>query len=124
MEQRRATVLVVDDEALVRDFACKLLERDGFTALEAGSAREGLALVRERSSEIRLVLLDLTMPIMSGEQFLQELRTFAPALPVIVQSGEADSQRRSSLAALDVTEILLKPYQPRQLRDLVRKVLL
>ena len=68
------TVLVVDDEETVRTVAKRMLGKIGFTILTAGSGHEAIEIFRDRTNEIDGVLLDLTMPIMNGEECFHELR--------------------------------------------------
>ena len=69
-----ATVLVVDDEDVVRALAMECLECQGFTVLGAADGREALEIYRAHGGGIACVLLDLTMPVMDGEECLRELR--------------------------------------------------
>lgn len=118
----KRTILVVDDEPMVREFAHRLLEAEGHDVLEAGSGREALATLRERLGEIDGVLLDLSMPGMDGQDLLSELRTFAPQLPVIVHSGYPADSTAESLAPWRVAGVLQKPYRAARLSDMVRRV--
>ena len=90
------TVLVVDDEATVRDVLQRQLESLGFTVLTAANGQEGLEVFARRQGEIAAVLLDLTMPVLSGEETYRELRRIGGAAPIIVCSGysEQDAAER------------------------------
>jgi two-component system cell cycle sensor histidine kinase/response regulator CckA len=116
------TILVVDDEPMVREFAHRLLEAEGHVVLEAGSGQEALRTLRERADQIHGVLLDLSMPGMDGTDLLSALRTFAPALPVIVHSGYPVDATAESLAPWHVAGVLQKPYRAARLTEMVRKV--
>ena len=116
------TILVVDDEPMVREFAHRLLESEGYTVLEAASGDEALRTLRERMTEIRGVLLDLSMPGMDGTDLLSSLRSFAPALPVIVHSGYPADSTAESLAPWGVAGVLQKPYRAARLSEMVRNV--
>ena len=116
------TILVVDDEPMVREFAHRLLEADGHRVIEAGSGQEALRTLRQRAAEIDGVLLDLSMPGMDGTDLLSELRTFAPKLPVIVHSGYPAETTSENLAAWHVAGVLQKPYRAARLSEMVRRV--
>ena len=116
------TILVVDDEPMVREFAHRLLEAEGHVVLEAGSGQEALRTLRERADQIDGVLLDLSMPGMDGTDLLSALRTFAPALPVIVHSGYPVDSTAESLAPWHVAGVLQKPYRAARLTEMVRRV--
>ena len=84
-------VLVIDDEAVVRGMAEATLTRYGYTVLLAEDGGQGVKLFREHAPAISLVLLDMTMPVMGGEEALEEIRHLNPAVPVIGSSGYSES---------------------------------
>ena len=103
-------VLVIDDEEHIRDVIQDSLSFSEIDCLVAESGANGLALLQDRPTDIDVVILDLTMPGLSGQETLRRLRAVAPALPVILSSGigEADLMR---LAPNDPAIIhLAKPF--------------
>jgi PAS domain S-box-containing protein len=116
-------VLVVDDEELVRNIARKALEHYGYTVLEAENGREGVRLFRQYASEIRLVLLDLMMPVMGGEEALQEIRRIREDVAVIASSGYSESVAQERFRGHGVAAFLQKPYSARVLADRVKQVI-
>ena len=116
------TILVVDDEAHVRSTASELLASLGFSVLTAANGEEALAVFGDHRGAIRLVLLDLTMPVMDGAQTLSALRSLDPDLPVILSSGydARDTMRRIEGAR---ATFLQKPYRLSDLEDSVRSTL-
>jgi CheY-like chemotaxis protein len=116
------TVLVVDDEPLVRRFAGAVLRHAGFTVLEAGDGEEALTVYDAHVAEIRAVLLDLTMPRLDGEATLRALRQRNAELPIILSSGFAldGPDQRAGLAA--ASAFLQKPYEVSALLHTVRTV--
>jgi CheY-like chemotaxis protein len=119
---RSRTLLVVDDEPMVREFAQRLLEAEGYQVLEAGAGREALELLRARLAEIDGVLLDLSMPGMDGDALLSELRSFAPDLPVIVHSGHSLESTSERLSQWKIAGVLQKPYRAARLSEMVRRL--
>jgi CheY-like chemotaxis protein len=81
------TVLVIDDEAHVRELCADLLTPLGYQVLAAGSGDDGIALFRENREQISLVILDMVMPKMSGSEIFQALRTIDPSVKIILCSG-------------------------------------
>ena len=81
------TVLVVDDEEMVRNLATRMIEHAGFVALTANDGEDAVRLYREHQDAIVCVLLDLTMPKMNGEETLRELQRISPNVRVILSSG-------------------------------------
>jgi CheY-like chemotaxis protein len=116
-------ILVVDDEELVRRAAKAALQRYGYTVLEAENGLQALELFQRMQDSIALVLLDLTMPILSGEDTYRQLKSLKPGLPVIVSSGydEMEAERRfGGEAGMD---FIKKPYVAQKLAQKVQAVL-
>jgi len=111
--------LVVDDEEAVRGVARHVFERSGFSIMEAATGEEALAICATRRDALRIVLLDLTMPGLSGEATLSELQRQWPSLPVIVSSGFMPDDS----SGLSGVPFLAKPYRPTELVDIVRRLL-
>lgn len=118
-----ATVLVVDDEAVVRDVSRRVLERGGYQVRLAESGRRALELLDQVHAEIALVVLDLTMPELSGEETLALLRQRWPDLPVILTSGYSGEADTSRLASRGLAGFIQKPYGAGDLLRLVRRTL-
>ena len=117
------TILLVDDEEMLRDMAAALLTRLGFSVLAAKDGVEAVEIFRQRQDEIRLVLSDLTMPRMNGWETLTALRELAPDLPVILASGYDKAQ----VMAGDHPELpqvfLGKPYTLKGLGEAISQAL-
>jgi PAS domain S-box-containing protein len=116
-------VLVVDDEEGVRNVTRRILERAGFTVLTANDGRDGVDLFRTRPSEIRLVVLDVTMPRMGGEEAFHELRRIRADVPVILASGFSEQEATSRFAGKGLAGFLEKPFGPQTLLEKVRETL-
>ena len=118
------TVLLVDDEEMVRNMAAAMLMSLGFTVLEAKDGVEAVELFRQCQDEIRFVLCDLTMPRMNGWETLTALRKLAHDIPVILSSG----YDRAQVMAGDHPELpqvfLGKPYKLKGLRDGITEALI
>jgi CheY-like chemotaxis protein len=120
--QSARTILIVDDEPMVREFAHRLLETEGHRVIEAVSGHDALRALHEHGSEIDGVLLDLSMPGMDGTDLLSQLRGFAPELPVIVHSGYPVDATSEKLAAWNIAGVLQKPYRAARLLEMLREV--
>jgi two-component system chemotaxis response regulator CheY len=119
-------VLIVDDSPILRAAIRKVVRMAGIEddrIHEAGNGSEGLA-VLERVW-IDLVLLDLNMPVMDGEQFATELRKNPDLadLAVVVVSSDANRERAKRMRDLGVIDTLRKPFEPEDLHRLIPKVL-
>jgi signal transduction histidine kinase/CheY-like chemotaxis protein len=117
------TILVIDDEDGVRNVAVRLLQRAGWTVLSAADGRAGIDLFQANIHAIGCVLLDLTMPQMSGEQVFHELRRIRPDARIILCSGYSEASATSRFAGHDLAGFLHKPFTPDELRNKIQQVL-
>ena len=111
------TVLLVDDDPLVRSVAERLLERLGFDVITAADGREAIRLVRERPQDLLFVMLDFAMPELDGGEALPVIRSIREDLPVLMVSGYDEFETRQRLSSLRRVEFLNKPFNCSQLRD-------
>lgn len=105
------TVLVVDDESVIRSLVTEFLRSHNYTVLAAENGKAGLAAYRKYSGNIDLVLLDLTMPVMSGRETLAKLRQIRPDLPVLLMTGFGEAEVIQQLARDDKVTFLQKPFE-------------
>jgi CheY-like chemotaxis protein len=117
------TIMIVDDEEPIRDLLKELLEPLGYTMIEAADGTEAIERYRERSHTIDLVILDIGLPGMTGDQVLSELRRIDPGSSVIVASGYLDAPRKAELERLGVTTFIQKPYTLKELGSAIRQTL-
>jgi two-component system cell cycle sensor histidine kinase/response regulator CckA len=104
------TLLVVDDDPMVRSALAVALRGLGYTALEAEGGDQALVIYRERGAEIRAVLLDLIMPNMSGRATFDALRALDPAVDVLLMSGSTMNDDVQGMLELGARELILKPF--------------
>jgi two-component system cell cycle sensor histidine kinase/response regulator CckA len=116
------TVLVVDDEALLRTLGQTILRRYGYDVLLAEDGLHALEVYGRERDRIKLVLLDLTMPRLSGRDTLRRLRQLDPAVPVLLASGYGAEQVLQSEGE-HVLGFVSKPYRPEDLAQAVRTAL-
>ncbi len=117
------TVLIVDDEEQVRFLASEILSEAGYEVIEAANGEEALLLYEKYTQEIGLVLLDLIMPIMGGEQCLRELIKINPSVRVVISSGQPTNGPIEEYMELGATAFISKPYDARGLLNIVRSSL-
>jgi len=120
---KRRTVLVVDDEPEVREVARQILEEAGIPVLTAPDGREGVRLFQERQDEIGAVLLDATMPHLSGSEALAQIRDLRPRTPVFLCSGYHEEEATEHLGTSGLAAFLQKPYRAETLLEKLRAVL-
>jgi signal transduction histidine kinase/CheY-like chemotaxis protein len=114
--------LVVDDDASVAALAGRMLESLGFSVVYAGDGHQALEVYAAHAAEVRLVLLDVTMPQLDGEGTLGELRARHGDVKVILSSGYDESTAMQRIAAQGRPAFIQKPYRFSQFAALVREV--
>jgi PAS domain S-box-containing protein len=116
------TILVIDDEEIVRRTAKSVLEHYGYTVIVADNGRKGVELLT-KADAVALVILDMTMPAMSGEETLRQLRAVRRDLPVILSSGYNELEATRTLTAKGSAGFIQKPYSPSRLAEQIKIVL-
>jgi len=115
----QGVVLLADDDEGVRELVRDALERAGLEVLAAGDGREAIQLFRERADEVRAVLLDRTMPVVSGELAYEEIRRLRPDVPVVLVSGYSEQAAVAAFGERGLSGFLKKPFSPEELIELV-----
>jgi PAS domain S-box-containing protein len=116
---RGETILVIDDEAAIREIAQTTLERFGYRALTADNGATALGIFAPRKNEISVVITDMMMPVMDGPATIRALRKLNPHVQIIASSGLAESIDDAALDQLGVKTFLIKPYDARTLLNTV-----
>jgi len=117
------TVLIIEDEANVLNFASRVLKLEGYRVLQAENGDEGLILVRK--SQVDLVLLDLRLPRDDGWVVLEQMKLEPElsAIPVIVFTASAEVSRQDKALAIGAADYLIKPVSASSLRKAVARAL-
>ncbi len=117
------TVLVVDDEGIIRELARGALQGAGFQVIEARDGLEGVQIFEKEKDNIHLILLDMTMPRMGGAEAFRRIRALSPTCPVLLTSGYTQRESLESLVDLPPDGFLQKPFRIRELVAKVREIL-
>lgn len=115
------TILLVEDEDMVRAVAERALTRQGYTVVTATNGEEALEVLKTRE-DIDLLLSDVVMPIMDGPTMVKHARDRFPDMPILFMSGYAEEQLRKSISIQNVG-FLPKPFSVQQLSEAVREVM-
>jgi len=117
------TILLVDDEEFIRELGVDVLGQAGYTVLAASNGEKALEVFRREQAHIDLIILDLIMPGMGGSKCLEELLKIEPQARILIASGYSpDASTKGSLEA-GAAGFINKPYDNKQLLELVRKIL-
>jgi len=108
-------ILVVEDEAMIREATSIFLKKHNYRVLMADSGEEAVKIFIQYQHVVRLVLTDIMMPGMDGLALIRTLRILEPTIPIIATSGLDQSRHAGEFSALGVGKILAKPFAPAQL---------
>jgi PAS domain S-box-containing protein len=112
MGMGKGTILVVDDEAFIREFLTELLWRSGYLVYAASNGKEGLTFFNAHQGEIDLVVIDKNMPEVDGERLLSQLKTLRPTLPIILITGYLENDTLAMLEQKGAYKVFTKPFEP------------
>ena len=117
------TILVIDDEDAVRQTARSALESYGYDVVVAENGKEGVDLFRKLNGEVAAVLLDMTMPVMSGEEALMRLKSVRQGVPVVLSSGYDEAEATRRFPGKGLAGFVQKPYTAAYLAEKMKIVL-
>ena len=120
MDNQRTLVLIVDDESALRRLAGELLSRAGFSVVSTGDGEEAVALIRRGSLHFDAVLLDMSMPNLSGAETCRQIKELRPDLPVVLTSGYRHEELSELMQEGAVAGFVQKPFTPKALVETIR----
>jgi len=123
LQNENGTILLVDDEFIIREMLCEYLEECGFTVVTGINGIDGLKKFSEHRADVDLVISDLGMPEMGGEEFLRRLKAIDPAIPVLISSGYLDGISKDNLMKMGALDVLTKPFKFDHIRRIIHTVL-
>ncbi len=115
--------LIVDDESSVRAVATRMLAACGLETLTASSGEEAVAVLEAHPGVISLVLLDLTMPAMNGEETYRRMRAIDRSVPVLLMSGYTEHEASTHFGGQGTSGFIQKPFRLDELKEAIRRVL-
>lgn len=119
----QATILVIDDEDLLRSMLESMLQRLGYAVELAANGQEGLQRYEEAGGNIDLVLLDMSMPQMGGLECASELRRLDPGVRIILITGYSEASLRNEVREGHILGFLQKPFRLQELSERVAECL-
>jgi CheY-like chemotaxis protein len=119
---RAATILVAEDEDLLRQPVSKMLRKTGFTVIEANNGSAALDLIRTHKDAMDVLLLDISLPGASSREVFEEAKRLRPDLAVIVTSANSQETAAVSLCAERIERFIRKPYSFLNLVDMIREI--
>ncbi|AFM25929.1 hybrid sensor histidine kinase/response regulator [Desulfomonile tiedjei] len=117
------TILVVDDDELIRELGLRILSKLGYKVILASNGKEALKIFRKQKREISLIIMDLIMPEMGGKQCLEEILKIDPKAKILIASGVSARSHIIDIDEAGVKGIVNKPYDMTELFTVVRETL-
>lgn len=119
----RATILLVDDERVLLDILQEMLRRFGYTTLTAESGEQAIEIFKEQKGKVDLVILDLSMPGMGGDDCLKTLLRMDPETRVIISSGYSVNRKVEENLRSGAIGFIPKPYRQSEITRVIREAL-
>ena len=107
----------------MREASITILKKNGYDILRARNGREALELYRKNQEKIKIVITDLDMPVMGGEELCRRLVKIAPDVKIVWITGFLEQRSKKELRRLGVREVVIKPFTVKELMTVVRSVL-
>lgn len=121
--ENRKTILVIDDEEMIRDIAHDMLNHLGYDIILAADGESAIELFKKKNKSIDLVLVDLIMPKMNGMICLQKLKEINKNVPIVVASGISEVSKKRSAMEMGAQGYLEKPYSIKSLKEICLNIL-
>jgi PAS domain S-box-containing protein len=116
-------VLLIDDEEVVREIGSDMLKTMGMKCLTAGNGTEGIELFKQNSTQIKLIILDVEMPGISGEKVFHTLKAFNPEMKILIASGYGKEYLETTIFKNKIDHFLPKPFNLEQLSYQISRLL-
>jgi DNA-binding NtrC family response regulator len=111
LRKKMETILVVDDEEMIKDLARDILARYGYKVLTAGDGEEAVEVYRQHKKEIAVVVLDIMLPDVGGREVFRRIREIDPEAQVIIASGYNQERDATDLLKEGALKFVQKPYR-------------
>jgi len=114
-ETTTGTVLIIDDEEIIRQLGSKILERAGYKVIISSSGDEGLELYHQHHEEIDVAILDISMPGLNGIETMLKIKEEFPEARILISTGHSIDSNLAGYIEQGMCDILQKPYRAQQL---------
>ncbi|MBN2804867.1 MAG: response regulator [Deltaproteobacteria bacterium] len=119
----KPTILLVDDEEMIRFATKRVLEKIGYKVIPASDGKEAIRIFATQKNQISAIILDLMMPVMDGEETYSKIRDISDEVPVLISSGFAKEDKAEKLLNAGADGFIQKPYDMKTLKETLRKIL-
>lgn len=123
LQKGSGLILIIDDEKTVRSLVARVVKNCGYTPITAANGVEGIEIFKEHSREIKLVILDMSMPQLSGKATFIKLKELKDDVRVLISSGFTEDERAREIMRLGCKQFIQKPYTVHKLAEFINKML-
>jgi len=123
IERGDETILLVDDEEIIIDVGAQLLERLGYTVLEARGGEEAVRIYRENRDKIDMLILDMIMPDIGGGEVYDEIKKINPDVKILLSSGYSINGQATEILKKGCNGFIQKPFNMKNISKKIREVL-
>lgn len=116
------TILIIDDEDMIRDLLNRALTRLNYSILTAENGATGVDLFGNRFQEIDMVIVDMLMPDMNGGEVIRRLKAIDPNVITVLSSGQGECEVQAVVSDVEATGYILKPFRISQLSDSIDEI--
>lgn len=117
-------ILLVEDECSIREITASALERHGYKVISADDGADAITLYTKNKDDVKLILMDMMMPVMNGQESIKAIREINPDVKIIAVSGLADRENFDDVTDVDIQTFLPKPYTVEKLLKTIRDILM
>jgi CheY-like chemotaxis protein len=117
------TILLVDDESIVINVCKEMIEKLGYDVITAKSGKQAVDTFREKSEDIDLIILDMIMPGMDGDQTFDQLREINSSIPILLSSGYSLNSQAKKIMEKGCNGFIQKPFLITQLSEKIQNIL-
>jgi len=117
------TILIIEDEEMLSDLMTTILTSKGYRVLSANDGEEGLVIFKKHGKQISVVVTDLGLPKIAGDEIIRRIKSVEPASKIILSSGYIDADAKADLLKAGASCFIMKPYKPAEVLQTVRAVI-
>jgi two-component system cell cycle sensor histidine kinase/response regulator CckA len=123
MIEKNLTLLLVDDEAMVLDVGCRLLQKMGYTVLKAESGTEAVKVYKKNKDGVDLVILDMILPELSGGEVYDQIKAINPLAKVLLSSGYSVDGKATEILKRGCNGFIQKPFNMKELSAKIKEIM-
>ncbi|MCK5281707.1 MAG: response regulator [Cyclobacteriaceae bacterium] len=123
IKQKEGLIMIVDDEEIILSMLKRMIKILGYSTIITKNGQEAIEIYKERFNEIKLVIIDMQMPIIGGKEAFIKMKEINPNIVALLSTGYGHNERAQEILDLGAKDLLLKPYKIEEIREKIDKML-